>query len=118
MQYGIHYPDNYSEAEIQFMLHSRLLALGYDSRLEVTERKNVKKAFGNRKGFRQCRFDCVIFNDKQALCIVEVKKNKESSFTRQNEKYRIYGLPLVYLFGVNDLEGCISRIKESLPCRL
>ena len=57
------------------------------------------------KGYRQCSFDLVIFKEKKATYIIEVKNNKKeiSKNDRQFKKYSAFNLPLYYCYCVEDL---------------
>jgi hypothetical protein len=98
----IKYPKKVSEFEIQAELYSLLKdEEGYDVRGEV--RVDDRK---QPKGYRQCRFDLVVYEDKVAKFIIEVKDRKPKNFnknTRQFKKYSSFGIPLFYCFGLDEI---------------
>jgi response regulator RpfG family c-di-GMP phosphodiesterase len=96
------YPDSYSEFEIQSFLHTALREKGYDARGEV------------RTTTGKSRFDIVIFEQKKAVRIIEIKKGKVGGHTKkkheqsqllaqelQIEKYRQHGLPVHHILGMD-----------------
>lgn len=98
-----------SEFEIQATLYNKLKLLRYDVRGEVTI-----KIRGAKKGFRQCRFDLIVFNlDKQPICIIEVKNNGKipSRDGRQFLKYSAFGLPLLYCVDLKNIDYVIYLIE-------
>jgi len=102
----IQYPEKQSEFEIQATLFNKLVSLGYDVRGEVTYRDLSAK-----KGFKQSRFDVVLFKDKKAILIIEVKNYKKENFeTRQDIKYRGFGIDVVYLSSLEGIDDLVSYI--------
>lgn len=98
---NISYPKRHSEFEIQALLFSALQLLGYDVRGEVKS--------------SPCRFDLVIFRNKEAICIIEVKKwikKKTPSKTKQYDRYMSYGLPLVYCGHIEDIQETVRKVQE------
>ena len=97
----IPYPEKRTEFEVQSDMYQNLKSLGLNVRGEITESKNISKLSNNKKGFKKCRFDIVVFNSENvAVLIIEVKRGVESNsnFTesRQYRKYKMYNLPLLY----------------------
>jgi type I site-specific restriction endonuclease len=106
----IDYPkNNYkSEFEIQSDIYQKLKSLGFDVRGEVRWRD---KSYSS--GFKQCSFDLVIFKDKKAIAIIEVKNNKKKIInkkSRQFIKYSQFNIPLFYSFSLNDVDDIINKL--------
>lgn len=103
----IKYPYKESEFEIQAAIFNRLKELGYDVRGEVTDIQPERE-----KGFRQSRFDLVVFENKKAKFIIEVKNYKKTNFnTRQDLKYLQYEAELIYCSSINGIEDLIKYIS-------
>lgn len=103
----IKYPTKESEFEIQATLFNRLKELGHDVRGEVTDRQE-----GREKGFRQSRFDIVVFENKKAKFIIEVKNYKKTNFTtRQDVKYSQYEAELIYCSSIEGIDELIKYIS-------
>ena len=107
----IEYPIFISEFDTQAELCSRLKGLGYDVRGEVR-----LTDISQQKGYREFRFDLVVFKEKEAKIIIEVKRNsKKEGFnynTRQFKKYSLFNIPLIYCFGIEDIEDTIKKIAS------
>lgn len=103
----IAYPNKQSEFEIHSRLFQRLLDEGFDARAEVIHIN--KKA---PKGFKKCRFDIVIFENKVATKIIEVKNYEKTNFeTRQDKKYSAFGIELIYCTSINSIESVIMSLR-------
>lgn len=103
----IPYPKEESEFETQSKLMRELRKRNLDARGEV---KDV-----------DARFDIVVFKNKRAICIIEVKK--DSQFKRRKKinkeslqylKYSRYNLPLIYCVGRKDLKKTIALVYKAL----
>ncbi len=107
--FEISYPKKVSEFEIQATLYSKLKLLGFDVKGEVTHRLE-----GQEKGFRQCRFDLVIFEKGKAVFIIEVKNHNKTSFTtRQDRKYSKYEAELMYCTSMGGVDNLIDYLINS-----
>ena len=103
----LHLPDRDTEADIQAQLFAKLRKDGFNVKVGVTwaiSRKNSG-----------CQFDLVIFKDKMASVIIEVKSPFEGPQTNLDEshqglKYRSFGLPVVLFWDMKDY----SALKEFL----
>jgi hypothetical protein len=96
---SIPYPQDVSEFEVQAHLFFELRAMGMDVRGEVSST------------LRSSRLDLVVFKDKTAVLIIEVKKklrgvrNRHSQrkrIHRQTKQYRNLLVPLVIIVGMDD----------------
>jgi hypothetical protein len=108
-RYKISYPEKESEFEVQAFLFSSLKALGLDVRGEV----QCHGAFGMRSKKASCRFDLVLFEDKEAVLVLEVKarpvKHKTSvEDTRQGRRYPHFGVPVRFIYGMEDAKEFLS----------
>lgn len=95
----ITYPSAYSEFEIQASIYCALIAVGLDVRGEVK--------------CKPCRFDLVVYKNKEAVCIIEVKKwrkKTEPTKTKQFIKYSSYNLPLFYCGYMADVTKVCSDV--------
>ena len=100
------YPKKQSEFEIHSRLFQKLLDKGFDARAEVIHIN--KKA---PKGFKKCRFDIVIFENKIATKIIEVKNYDKTNFdTRQDKKYSAFGIDLIYCTSIESIEDVILKL--------
>lgn len=100
------YPKKQSEFEIHSRLFQKLLDDGFDARAEVLYID--KKA---PKGYRQCRFDIVIFENQVATKIIEVKNYVKTNFdTRQDKKYSAFGLEIIYCTSIESIEDVILKL--------
>lgn len=99
-----------SEFEVQAEIYFFLKSNGFDVRGELSFRE---KQLSNK--VRLSRFDLVIFEGENATHIIEVKnkpvKHKNGvEATRQCWKYRTFGIPVTFVYGVEDGK----RFVESL----
>jgi hypothetical protein len=102
-----------TEFEIQAFLYCGLRSLGYNVRgeLQYDVPGMLKKA----------KFDlCLLDAQGVLLWIIEVKRRDfQGSFekTKQYTKYKAFGVPLTYIFGMEDADRFISEAKRkgSLP---
>lgn len=88
-----------SEFEVQANLYSALKTKGVDVRGEV--------AWFDPETRMHCRFDLVIYRDLAPAHILEVKarpiKHKTVlEDTRQGRRYRLFGIPVTFIFGADD----------------
>ena len=113
----IKYPGQLNEAEIQAFLHMDLLALSIDSRMEVKYQTQEAK-YKPRVQF--ARFDIVIFKDKVAQCIVEVKgpkrngKIRATGLQKQLRKYGKFNLPIFTCLGKTEIKKTVIEVQELL----
>lgn len=71
--------------------------------------------------FDHCRFDAIIHNDKDILCIIETKNALKKDYygekpyvTKQLNKYLKYGIPVFVLNGENGLTITKNNIVSLL----
>lgn len=103
----ISYPKKQSEFEIHSRLFQKLLDNGFDAKGEVIHINSSAP-----KGFRKCRFDIVIFENKIATKIIEVKNHVKTNFdTRQDKKYSAFGIELIYCTSIEAVEDVIMYLK-------
>lgn len=108
----IKYPET-SEREIQATLWKKIIDNGIDAKLEVTDR--VK--FDGTRSMVQNRFDIVVFLEKEAKIIIEVKKNgKADTLGRQMKKYHMYGIPVLTCLNEKEIDSCFSKVLEIMSC--
>ncbi len=108
----IEYPREKSEAEIQAILWRRLKRCGLDARLEVSSLME--------KGKTESRFDIVVFYEREAFCIVEVKKDsrlykrgiQRIADEKQVKKYSKYDAELFFCVGDGMLDATFNKVKE------
>jgi hypothetical protein len=86
----INYPNKNSEFDIQSKICNYIIKKGYDIKWEITIRN-----CSNIKGQRQCRFDLVVFKDKIAKLIIEVKNWNWKISKRQILKYSKFWIHIV-----------------------
>ena len=107
----IPYPKNISEFELQATLFA-LLKYNYklDVRGEVIDR-SMKSKF-RKSGFQTNRFDLVVYKEKKAICIIEVKREgkKYSEKSRQYKKYSFYQAELIYCNSIKDVTKIANYI--------
>lgn len=104
----IDYPLFKSEFEIHAELYSKLIKESLDARGEV------KWLTGRtQKGWKECRCDIVIFKNKIARVIVEVKRvKKDRNGSRQQMKYSLSGVPLLYCCGEDEVDKVVEMCKQ------
>jgi type I site-specific restriction-modification system R (restriction) subunit len=106
-EYKISYPKEIYEWEIEAILYNKLLTYGLDARLQVYADESSR-----------CRFDLVVFVNKAAICIIEVKKQtikgrkKQLIALRQYKDYRRYGLPLIKCIGLKNIDKTIANVLQ------
>lgn len=89
-----------SEFEVQAFLYGELKKMGRNVRGEV-------KWFDPDLRV-QCRFDLVIYGERGAEQIVEVKPTARKwvktplEDTRQGRRYRLFGVPVTFVYGMED----------------
>lgn len=104
----IPYPIKQTEFEIQAKLFSRLNSEGYDAKGEVSHTRNNQV-----KGYKHCRFDLVVFENKKAKFIIECKNHIKTTFnTRQDRKYAEYGIKVLYCMSNEDIEKIVLACKD------
>lgn len=102
-----------SEFEVQAALYSALRELGIDVRGEV----KFYGDFGLRDAKASCRFDLVIFRDKNPELIIEVKARLKGhrngiEATRQFQRYTGFGVPVWFVYGMEGARLAIDELKE------
>lgn len=102
----IQYPKKTSEFEIHSSIFNKLKALGYDVRGEVT--------FINKNGGRNARFDLVIFKNKNAILIIEVKRSFRRKPVKVDRYSKMTGVACIAISAVNMTER-IELIKKLIP---
>lgn len=103
-------PSSPSEFEIQAWLYSALQSAGFNVRGEV-----FAKTGENRRGFKNARFDLVIFRNGIPQMIIEVKdkptaNGKINYSGRQYKKYSAFGIPLAYARGMDEAKALYERL--------
>lgn len=115
----ITYPVKKSEFEIQAEVYNYLKNQNIDVRGEVNMRD-----INGKKGFKQFRFDLVVFQEKKAVLIIEVKSpgHRVERFcnTRQFKKYSALnvGLLVINTFGDKEklqIHNFLQTHNESKP---
>ena len=108
----IPYHAHASEFEVQAELYRRLRGMGLDVRGEVKTQFEQKT---KRDRASACRFDLVLYENKTAVHIFEVKRHATRhkngvEATRQSQRYRTYGLPVTYVYGMADIPEALASI--------
>ena len=98
----IPYPSTESEAEITAYILSYLLLNKVDARAEVTAKD------GNS------RFDIVIFKEKVAQRIIEVKKSKGILTNIQRDKYLRFKLPVDHVKGMKNAKKYLETVLNTI----
>jgi hypothetical protein len=117
---SIPYPKRHSEFEVQAWLYMALREAGYDARGEVKTffQPKDKKA---RKKALFCRFDVVVYDEEQkAISVLEVKADKVkhqngAEGTRQGQRYRVYGVPVTFIYGMEGAEAFVRGLPLTTP---
>lgn len=97
-----------TEFEVQAYLYSTLKQLGINVRGEVSHRcPRTRRSF---------RFDLVIYQNEEASEIIEVKsapiKHKRGlEKTRQATRYRWFGLPVTFIYGMEDADRYLAPLR-------
>lgn len=105
-EYKIDYPKKYSEFEVQANLYA---VLKFSYKLDV----RGEVAIGQGSG--KSRFDLVVFKDKKAVCIIEVKNQKREGLntnTKQYKKYSSFGLRLFYCLNMSFVKPLAEEVLE------
>lgn len=100
-------PKKKTEFEIQSCLYQKLMEDGFDVAGGVSFRGNYQNTI----------FDIVVFSDRRAVAIIEVKKGDLTWSKGQKESYELNGNLPVYLYNQRtDYESFVKRLrKECLP---
>jgi len=111
---AIPYPTQHSEFEVQAWLYMALREAGIDVRGEV-KTMFAPKSRGAKAQF--CRFDLVVFTDGKATRVIEVKaadvRHKTGvDNTRQATRYRTYGVPVTFAYGMDGAEHVLREISS------
>lgn len=110
----IPYPDHKSEFEIHAAIYMTLLQAGINVRGEV----QLYDCFGLHKTKASCRFDLVVFDGlNNPKLILEIKshvvKHKHGAEnTRQFFKYGTFGVPVWFVYGMDDIEQIVHDVKN------
>ena len=104
-------PSMQSEFEVQAWLFCALKQAGFNVRGEVKQKFTLA---GKRA---VCRFDLVIFKNGVATIILEVKSSptrhsKGIEGTRQGIRYGHYGVPVLFVYGMEGAELALSQITS------
>jgi uncharacterized protein YjhX (UPF0386 family) len=106
----ISYPVGQSEFEIHAYLFCKLRVAKLDARGEVNWVTGLSK-----RGWKHCRCDIVIFKDKIPRLIIEVKrKKKDRSHSRQQGKYSIAGVPVLWCCGFSEIDALVDKCKDMI----
>jgi hypothetical protein len=110
----ISYPCAHSEFEVQAWLYMALRDFGIDVRGEL---KTLFAARCRNSRPQFCRFDLVIFEQGKAVTILEVKANfvrhkNGVDATRQASRYREFGIPVQFVYGMNGAEKIVRELAE------
>jgi hypothetical protein len=120
--------DRNNEIVIQVYLLTTLRAMGWDAHLEIRpKRERQKNVGGTQEKKRGKRFDIVIYKDRLAVRIIEVKGKDPlptakvtdtgdefvcwhygTKAEHQLNRYRAYGLPVDYILGMRMAEKYIE----------
>ena len=97
-----------TEFEVQAYLYSALRAAGVNVRGEIAHRCPKTR--------RQFRFDLVIYQNAEAVEIIEVKPapvkhRKGLEKMRQATRYRWFGLPVTFIYGMEDAERYLELVR-------
>jgi hypothetical protein len=106
----IEYPKHISEFDTQAKLYSVLKEKGFDVFGELVIRDS-----NGKKGYKQFRFDLVVFENKIAKYIIEVKTDGTPEINkkhRQYKKYSLFNLPIIYCYGDKDIEKVVREVKK------
>lgn len=101
------YNDDYkTEFEVQAYIYNSLCELGLVVKGEVVYETSRRKTKDKTRG-EKCRFDLVIYENRKAIRIIEVKARQVShknglEATRQSRKYRSFGVPVTFVYGIDD----------------
>lgn len=101
-----------SEFEVQAWLYWMLKQAG------LTVKGEVKQPFLNDGKRSACRFDLVVFDGGFAKAIIEVKsspiRHKTSlEETRQCSRYRCYGVPVIFVYGMDGARLALKHITAA-----
>lgn len=106
----IDYPGTPTEFELHAKLYCGLRARGIDARGEVME---IVRGSRRPLGFK-CRFDIVIFEEKRAVLVIEVKKNATGRLKyplrRQASRYTAFGCPVWFVRGLEGVDHALARL--------
>jgi len=94
-----------NSANIQAELYRRCYMAGLECILEHRHDKS--------------RFDAIIVKDGEIKVIIEVKNHRrdygeKSINTKQLQKYRSYGVPVMLIRGMSDLDNSIKWLSENI----
>lgn len=95
-----------TEFEVQAVLYNSLKMMGLDVRGEISLK--------DRETRRLYRFDIVIYRDGLAEEIVEVKADEVAhrnglENTRQARRYRQFGIPVTFVYGMGDVRAFVLK---------
>lgn len=104
----IPYPDFESEFEVHAKMYSALVGQGLDVR------GCVKSKCNDGGKLASCYPDIVVFKDRQAVCIVEVKNYREiygqGLGKRQFRRYNLFGVPLFTCLNSSQIDLTVSQV--------
>jgi len=96
----IPYPTEHSETEVVHYILNELHELEIDARAEVSSKDGTS------------RFDIVIFKNKVAQRIIEVKKRNGTLTETQRKKYEKYQIPVDHVRGVKGADKYLKTAFE------
>ncbi len=112
LKYTIKYNKRTSENQIQALLYNNLVDLSLDVQTDVLGtiyNPNTKKT-------QICHFDIVVFENKEAKAIIEVKRTENPKQTNKSNKQRVlyqrFGVPLFYCYGQKGINNIIEHFDR------
>ena len=110
------YPKKISEFDVQAELYWKLKELFRENPLFTVHGEvrvmTEEKSGGARKQIH--RFDIVVFFEKNAILVFEVKGRKKTGLSAQIRKYSRYGVKVLPCIGKNGIDRTIREVKEHI----
>lgn len=105
--------DTKSELDVQIPLCAQLTADGFTVMAGLTRAS---------KGLKRVSFDVVVFKDKKAIAIIEVKREDEGhrialDQTEQGFKYRHFGVPVILFWDLTQYDKLREFLNGSIKVR-
>ena len=115
-KYKLTYPLHDSEFNVQATLFSALRQEGYIVHGEMVE--HIAITNGRRA---ICRFDLVVYDSRHVpLVVLEVKSGAirhkvPLPYTRQGRRYTQFGVPVWFVYGMDDVGAAMTEIRKHFP---
>jgi len=105
----------------EFEIQAEIYHLLREAKIEVRGEVTAKHLWNGK--IRRCKFDLIVFHNKKPVIVIEVKQWGHSTAnkgilidhnSRQAEKYRTFGLPVIHCGHIENAPIVVSEVMKIL----